>query len=236
MVRTRLACLLVVAGLALPAVAQPPATKPKDTPKPAPAAQPTAPDADTQKMMQAYQEAAKPGKMHEWLRKSAGTWEGKVKSFDDPSGPKESTCTTVNTSMMDGRFMKSETRGQMEMMGQPTMFEGFGLYGFDNATQKFEQAWVDNMGTGIMTGTGELSADGKTLNWTLTYNDPATKAPAAFRQVETRLSDTASTLEMYGKGPDGKEMKMMEIAFTRKGPAPMTPGIAPKTPATAPKK
>jgi hypothetical protein len=190
-------------------------------------------DPKMKEMMEAYTQAAQPGKMHEWLQKSVGTWEGKVKSYEMPDQPPtESTCTTVITSMMDGRYTRGETRGEMDMMGQKMMFEGFGLYGFDNATQKFEQTWVDNMGTGMLRGTGELSPDGKTLTWHLTCTNPATKEPMNLREVETRTGENAMRLEMYGvdpMDPAGKERKMMEIDFTRRGGATPHSSMKPKS-------
>jgi hypothetical protein len=220
--------ILAAAGMASIAAAQQPGTKPPAKPEPpikinpATPAKPAAPGQPSQQqmddMMKAYMAASQPGEMHKHLAKGVGTWEGKVKSFEVPNQPpEESTCTSTATSMMDGRFNKLETSGEMGKMGH---FEGFGLYGFDNVSQKFQQTWIDNMGTGMMTGTGELSADSKTMTWSLTYNDPMTKKPARFREIERYVDDNHMVLEMYGPGMDGKETKMMEISFTRKmGPS-----------------
>ena len=49
--------------------------------------------------------------------------------------------------VMDGRYLVEEYDG--EMMGQP--FKGMGLMAYDNSEQRFVSAWIDNMGTGIMT-------------------------------------------------------------------------------------
>jgi hypothetical protein len=170
-------------------------------------------DAEMAKMMELYQKAATPGPMHEHLQKGVGTWEGKVKMWHAPDAPpQESACTTVVTGMLGGRYTRSESSGDMGPMGK---FEGFGLYGYDNVTKKFQSAWVDNMGTGLMTGTGDLSADGKTLNWTLTMNDPATGKPSTMREVDRVVDANTWVMEMYGPGPDGKECKVMEIQYTR---------------------
>jgi|GEM_PF-675047 len=199
----------------------PPATK-KTTP---PAQKPTAPSAAEQmpdagmtpEQMEAMMAASIPGPMHKHLAKSVGTWNGQVTMFMPGSPePMKSECVTVITPMMDGRFTKSETTGEMAGMGS---FTGFGIYGFDNVSKKFQSAWADNMGTGMMTGTGELSADGKTINWSFDYNCPITQKPTVMREVERWIDDNTMSLAMWGPDPTtGKEMKMMEIAYSRATP------------------
>jgi hypothetical protein len=116
--------------------------------------------------------------------------------------------------MLDGRFVKCEIAGNMPGMGPYT---GFALYGFDNVSQKFVSTWVDNMGTGMANGIGELSSDGKMLTWTYTYNCPIQKKPVTMREIDKITGPDSKTLEMYVNDPKtGKEFKMMEIVLTRK--------------------
>lgn len=168
----------------------------------------------TMEDMQACMEAGIPGEMHAFLAESVGTWEGKVKMWMDPSmPPTESTCTTVITSIMDGRYVRCETSGEMPGMG---LFLGSGIYAFDNVTQQFQSTWIDNMSTGIAFGTGELSSDRKTLTWKLTFNCPITKKPTTMREVQRFIDKDTSIMEMYGANPKtGEEYKMMEIHYTR---------------------
>lgn len=169
----------------------------------------------TPEMMQACAEAGTPGAMHEWLAEGVGVWNGKTKMWMAPgSEPMVSECTSTVTAMMDGRFVQCEIDGEMPGMGP---FHGFGIYGFDNVSEEFQSTWVDNCGTGMMTGTGELSSDKKTLTWTFTYNCPITQKPKVMREVERRTGKDTMVLEMYSAPPaGGDEYKMMEITFTRK--------------------
>ncbi len=169
----------------------------------------------TQADMQACMAAGTPGKQHEHLAKNVGVWQGKSTMWMAPeTSPMTSECIATYTPMMDGRFVKCEIAGEMPGMGP---FNGFGLYGFDNVSQRFQGTWVDNCGTGIMNGAGELSADGKVLTWNFTYNCPIQKKPVNMREIETITGPNSKTLEMFGIDPkSGKEFKMMEIAFTRK--------------------
>jgi hypothetical protein len=195
-----------------PAAPAPPAKV--DTKPAAPAQAGELPPGMSADDMAAYAAAAQTGPMHQHLAKSIGTWKGKVKHFmPGAPAPMESECVTVISGMMDGRFTRSETKGDMPGMGP---FEGFGIYGFDNVSGKFQSTWADNFGTGMMTGTGELSPDGKTLNWSMTYNCPIKKCALTMREVERQISADAMTLEMFAPDPaTGKEMKVMEIAYTR---------------------
>jgi len=128
--------------------------------------------------------------------------------------PMTTECTSTITALMDGRYTKCDLAGDMPGMGP---FNGMGITGYDNVSQKFVGTWIDNHGTGIMQGTGELSADGKTMTWNYTYNCPMTKKPAVMRQVETMTGAKTMTMEMFANDPkSGKEFKMLRIEFTKK--------------------
>lgn len=210
---TRCCSILLAAALTPFVAAQAQPQKPAEkTPQAQPAGKPgQLTEADLMKCMM---DAAQTGPMHEHLAKLVGTWNGKCKMWMPGSAePQTSECTTVFTSMIDGKFVRSETTGEMPGMGT---FAGFGVYGFDNVSKKFQTTWCDNMGTGMVTGTGELSSDGKTMNWDLGYNCPVVKGPIKMRQVEHITGPDTMMLEMYGPNPlTGKEEKAMEIAYTR---------------------
>jgi hypothetical protein len=173
---------------------------------------------DMKEMEKVMMEAGTPGAMHKELMSHAGTWDGKVRAWMAPGSPcEESTCVTTNTPMMDGRFIRGETRGNMLMGGQTMPFEGFGVYGFNNTTGNFESTWCDNMGTMQMHFTGKMSSDHKKITSNSQFFCPMQKKMTTMREVQTMTGPNTMTLEMYG--PDmqtGKEYKMMEILYTRR--------------------
>lgn len=172
--------------------------------------------------MMAMQAAGQPGDMHAHLAKSAGVWQGTVTFWMTPeASPETMACTTTIAPIMGGRWMQASTEGEMAGMGP---FSGMGLNGFDNISKKFQAMWIDNMSTGMMSGTGELSKDGKVLTWTMNCNCPITGKPMVMREVDTTTGPDSMKLEMFATWPKtGKEYKSMEIVYTRK------PGTGPKT-------
>lgn len=196
----------------------------KQTAQPAGDHKMEAPPGMSEADMKACMEAATPGPMHEHLAASVGTWTGKSKMWmAEGMEPTVSDMTSEITSIMDGKFTKCESKGDMPGMGP---FSGFGVYGYDNVSKKFQSTWLDNMGTGMMTGTGELSSDGKTMTWTYTFNCPIQKKPVMMREVERSTGKDTMTLEMFGPDPKtGKEYKIMEISLTRTGGAAKTADV-----------
>ncbi len=167
---------------------------------------------DMQAMMDTYKKLATPGEPHKELASLAGSWNTKTKSWMEPNKPPmESTGSCEQKTLLDGRFLQQECTG--EMMGQP--FTGIGVIGYDNFTKKYVSTWMDSMGTGIYFMEGTASADGKTITQKGSYNDPI-EGPMKLRGVTKIVDNKTEIFEMYGTGKRGKDMKMMQITYTRK--------------------
>src|SRR5262245_55210106 len=171
------------------------------------------PAMDPKAMQEMMMKAAALGPQHELFKKLEGEWDLVVKSSMDPSQPPTETKSksTIRT-LMDGRYCQEETSGDFQ--GMP--FTGMGLTGYDNVLKKYVSIWIDNMATGIMTSQGTVDATGKVITWTGESSDPMTGKPSKMRMVTRITDDDHHTFEMYGRGADGKEMKMMEIIYTRR--------------------
>ena len=169
----------------------------------------------TMEDMQACILAGTPGKMHERLAEGVGTWEGKQTMWMAPgTEPITSTIKSTCSKLLDGRFVKVEVQGNIPGMGP---YNGMGIYGFDNVAQQFVTIWIDNHGTGMMNGTGKLSANGKTLTTNYIYNCPILKKPTTMRDIETITGSNTKTIEMFGIDPkSGKEFKMMVLELVKK--------------------
>ena len=161
--------------------------------------------------MEAYQKAGTPGEQHKALAATAGKYTVKTTSWSEPGGPPtEETGTVTRTMTMDGRVLVEEFSSTF--YGAP--FIGHGMRGFDNVSGKYWATWTDSMSTGIMVSEGKCDAK-QSCTFTGSWNDPIKKGPVKARMTSRWTSPTVEVFEMYGPGRDGKEMKMMEITYTK---------------------
>lgn len=162
-------------------------------------------------MMKAWESYMTPGDIHKMIAKSDGTWNADVTMWMKPGAPPEkSTGVCENKMILGGRYQQTLHKGTF--MGKP--FEGTGLLAYDNAKKVFISTWVDNMGTGIMTMEGTWDEAAKTINFKGKSVDPSTGKDMDIREVVKLVDDNNQIMEMYCT-MDGKEMKTMEIKFTR---------------------
>ena len=168
---------------------------------------------DQQAMMELWQKLAQPGEPHKLFASIAGSYTTHTKEWMEPGKPPmEADGTAESKMLLDGRFLYQEYHGSM--MGQP--FHGIGIDGYDNVTKKYVTAWIDSMGTGIFMMEGTASADGKTI--TLKGSHPEPGGGKMSHRAVWKIQDANNqTFEMYGThGHGGKEMKFLEIVYTRK--------------------
>jgi len=167
---------------------------------------------EQQAEMEAYMKAGALGPQHELMAETVGTFDVAIKSWMDPAAPPmESTGVAIRTLHMGGRVMHEEF--ESEMMGMP--FTGLSQSGYDNVSGKYWSTWTDSMSTGIMVSEGECD-EKQNCTYIGTYNDPITGGPVTNRYVAKWTSPDEQYFAMYGPGPDGNEVKMMEMIYTRR--------------------
>jgi hypothetical protein len=167
---------------------------------------------DPQAMMEVYQKLATPGEPHKQLASLAGSWTTQTKEWMEPGKPpSESTGSVEMKMLLDGRFLQQEFSGNM--MGEP--FSGIGITGYDNLRKRYISNWIDTMGTGIFSMEGTASADGKTITLKGQHAEPG-GGQMTHRAVWKIVDSNTQTFDMYGTHKGGKEMKVMEILYTRK--------------------
>jgi hypothetical protein len=167
---------------------------------------------DMKAMEEAMMKAATPGPNHKILDRAVGDFTYTNKLWMAPGAPPmEMTGTSHAEWVLGGRYVQGTIKG--EMGGMP--FEGRSTDGYDNVLKMYVNSWVDNLGTGIMTGTGNCDASGKVCTMNLEGSDPMSGGTTKSKSVTT-YTDNGYKLEMFMMGPDGKEMKIMELVATRK--------------------
>jgi hypothetical protein len=157
---------------------------------------------------------AAPGPNHKVLGSLAGTWETKVKFWMNPDkDPMESEGVMVRKWILGGRFLQ-ETYHQGDPKN-PT-FAGRGLLGYDNSKKKYTAMWVDSMSTGISTSLGTYDKEKNTFTFTSEGVDPYTGNKMKSRDVFQVVDADHTVSEMFKQSPNGKEIKVLEIKYTRK--------------------
>jgi hypothetical protein len=135
-----------------------------------------------------------PGTEHKALAKLAGEYT--TKSVMDMGGQKQESMGTAKiASHMDGRFIAEEGKG--EMMGM--QYSSHKMYGYNNASKKYEGLWVYTGSTGMMTMTGTSSDGGKTIVFNAAVDQGGQKQ--GFVITVKRMDDDHFTVEM--KMPEG---------------------------------
>lgn len=154
-----------------------------------------------------------PGEAHKVLEPLAGKWTYTSKFWMTPGAPaEESTGTSQDDLIYGGRFLMQVVKGTM--MGKP--FEGLGFTGYDNIKKEYVSVWLDGMATGLMTSSGQYDAATKEITEAGAHSCPLTgETDRKIRSVSTLVDNDHKTYAAYAVGPDGKEMKMMEISYTR---------------------
>jgi hypothetical protein len=162
--------------------------------------------------MEAYAKAGTPGAPHQALAATVGSYDVTMKNWQEPGAPPvQEKGSATRTMALDGRVLVEEFKGSM--MGMP--FSGRGMTGYDNVSGRYWSTWNDSMSTGITVSEGTCDAH-KTCTFTGSWNDPVKKGPVKARMTSRWTSPTTEVFEMYAPGRDGKEMKMMEMTYTRK--------------------
>lgn len=173
---------------------------------------PTAPMLDSAAMAKAWENYMTPGSMHKLLAEVVGKWDGEITTWMGPNMPasEPAKLTAEMNMLLGGRYLESVYKGNM--MGMP--FEGKGISAYDNATQMFQDIWIDNMGTGIMRLEGKFDEATKTVTYKGKMTDAAVGKEVDVKQIVT-FGDKIHTMQMFGYTPDGTEFKSMEIKMTK---------------------
>lgn len=169
-----------------------------------------APTPEEKAMMDKMMQAGTPGAAHKKLDPLAGKFSVKSKMWMDPSKPaQESSGTSERKWIMGDRYLEEHFQGSYG--GQP--FTGMGAWGYDNVTKKYFGSWLDSMSTSMTVARGGL--EGKVLKLKGMMSDPMSGKETPYTMSVTLAGNDSHTVEMWGPGPGGKNMKWMEMTYTR---------------------
>lgn len=192
-----LSCLLVltlVALLAVPLAAQ---EEPEMSP-------------EEVAMMEAWEKASTPGEPHERLAEGVGTFKMTSKWWMDPEAePMISEGTATRKAIYGGRYI--EERVESSMMGQP--FEGRGLTGYNNVTDKYWSTWIDSTSTGCVMTHGTYDEEKGEWHYKGDYADPMTGEMKTMKMVGKTMDD--KEVWTFYETREGEFVKTAEIVYER---------------------
>lgn len=147
---------------------------------------------------------------HKLLKADVGTWNAKVKMWaagpDQP--PQESEGKEVNKMLGDFWLV-----GEFEGVVAGFPFKGANATGYDPAQKKFVSYWVDSLTPTMMSSSGSYDKATKTFTYTMTGTE-ADGTPYQGKITTTVKDKDHRNMVMY-MTIDGKDIKQMEIAYTR---------------------
>ncbi len=169
--------------------------------------------AESQKMssMDEPEEIPKMNLNMQVLGAMVGKWIYKAKWWESADGEPVVSVGKSNIEWKhDGIIIEQEAVGSSDEHA----FEGMGVTGYDVEEEEFSSVWIDNTGTGIMTGSGKYDPGTRTISEHGVLSCPLEKEKNY--RVITRFVDRDSfTYELYSAGPDGVEFLNMEIVYRR---------------------
>lgn len=163
--------------------------------------------------MAAWMAFAAPGEHHKHLEPLIGTFKADCTWYNHDGTTTTSTGVSKSSWALGGRFVKTEFTG--DIMGE--QFEGFGMLGYDNIAQQYVGTWYDTMMTGILIHRGSCSDDHKTFEMAGEFQMPG-GVTVKDRNVTRIIDANTHSFEMFHTGPDGQELKVGTIIYTRQSP------------------
>jgi hypothetical protein len=158
----------------------------------------------------------KPMPEHKILASDEGTWDARIKSFENgpDSEPVLSKGVEVNTVITGGLWVVSSFKGDFGGLA----FEGHGQFGYDPTKKKYVGTWIDSMTPNLTVLEGSYDAKTRTMTFLGDGVCPIDGSKLTQRMVTTAKDDRTRefTLYMTGTPTGGKEAKVMQVEYTKR--------------------
>lgn len=151
-------------------------------------------------------------RQHKLLARQVGVWDAQLDYLDFNTG-KPARSKGVSTRQQPLGPLWLVDRFQAQMMGMP--FKGMGTTGYDPQKKKMVGTWIDSMTPSLMVIEGNWDEQGKVLTMSGTGVGQDGE-PAKTTLVTTVRSDDEHVFEMFSQLPNGEDVKLMTITYTRR--------------------
>lgn len=160
----------------------------------------------------------KPGRFHQLLAASTGTWVGEsLLLFSPDAAPVDGgTSLLVNTMSSDGLYLLSEVKGNIKA-GNGKPWTGLRITGYDTLKKVFTRAMIGDSPS-IEGVAMEGAWDEATRSFTMpfTKKDPTGKG-RKLKEVYRFVDANTEILEIYDTDPKtDQEFRMLQVTWTRK--------------------
>lgn len=157
-------------------------------------------------LLRRTQEAPKPGAEHAVFKHFEGTWDAAVTMMGQ-----KSKGTQTDVVGCGGLYLITDFKG--DMGGMP--FHGHGIVGWDAAKKSYVTVWVDGMTSKIEIVDSKWDEKAKTMT-TMREGPGPDGQPTKTKEVHTVVDADRHTFVMTSPGPEGKDMEILKIEYTRK--------------------
>jgi hypothetical protein len=155
----------------------------------------------------------KPGPEHAVLKMDVGTWDASVEMVPGPGAPPmTSKGVEVNTIGCGGMCLITDFKGEL-MPGVP--FQGHGVATWDSVKKKYAGSWTDSMSTGLAITEGTYDPASKKVTGSM-EGPSMTGEVVKSRTVVEYKGTNSRVMTAFAPGPDGKEMQLVRITYTRR--------------------
>ena len=156
-----------------------------------------------------------PGENHKHLQYFVGDWESVQKAWQAPGAEPTVRYQDIHVeSLYEGRFTRAAIRFRGKIMGM--VAEGIVITGYDSYKKEFMSLTYGSMGTRFSINKGQLDKTGKTrIDWGESENMFTGKKHKT-KGVTLIQGPDKYKYDYYRVDEEGKEVKVMEIIYTRK--------------------
>ncbi len=174
-------------------------------------------DMPSEEEMKKMMELSMPGEHHKILDPLVGEWDYEVTYRMAEDAPEQvSKGESINSWILDGRFLEQKVSGTMDMGDKTQPFNGIGIIGYNNMKGEYQSTWIDNMNTSMMISTGAYDAEAKTITEKGHFSCPMKGEKVPFTSKLHFVSDTEYRYVMHDNSVADKPFEMMSIIYTKK--------------------
>ncbi len=171
------------------------------------------PKVDMQAEMAKAKKYTAPGENHQKLARFLGEWDTETRMIlhIGPSAPEKGTATY--SWLMEGRWLKGETKGTM--MGMP--MRTFTILGYDNFKMSYVSSTVNSFDTTLTHAEGDLDPSGKAMISYGTLDEYLTGEHDKMVKYVWRFpSEDEMVFEVHDLPIGEKNTQVIEIRFKRR--------------------